>query len=75
MNWLKDLKIIQKLLVLISLCVVFIGVVGFVGFHFIQKGAIGMADMYKDNLKSIEQLNECRVHLRANAGNILFMIS
>ena len=60
MNWLKNLRIIQKLLVLIGFCVVFIVLVGFVGYHFTQKTANGMASMYNDNLLPIQELNESR---------------
>jgi len=58
MNWLKNLKIIQKLLMLISLCVVFIGLVGFVGYHFTQKTADGMISLYNDRALPIAWLNE-----------------
>lgn len=74
MNWLKNLKIFQKLLVLISLCVVFISLVGFVGFHFTKKTADGMTTMYNDRLLPIAWLNENRMHLRANEANLLWLI-
>ena len=71
MNWLKNLKIIQKLLVLISLCAVFIGIVGFVGFHFIKKGSDVTASMYNDNLIPIQLLNENRALIWKVKGNLL----
>ena len=74
MNWLKNLKIIKKLLVLISLCVVFIGLVGFVGYHFTKKTANDMTSMYHDRLLPVVWLNDCRTHIRANETNMLALM-
>jgi len=74
MNWLKNLKIIQKLLVLISLCVVFIGLVGFAGYYFTQKTASEMSSLYNDRLLPIAWLNDCRTHIRANETNMLALM-
>jgi len=57
MNWLKDLKIVKKLFVLIGICVVFIGMVGFVGYHFLDNAQKNMSSMYNNNLLSVGWLN------------------
>ena len=74
MNWLKNLKIIQKLLVLISLCVVFIGLVGFVGYYFTKKTASDMSSLYNNRLLPVVWLNDCRTHIRANETNMLALM-
>ena len=60
MQWFRNLKIMQKLLVLVGLCVSFILVVGFVGYHFTNKASNDMTSMFFDRLVPIEQLNIVR---------------
>ncbi|HBG50021.1 MAG TPA: hypothetical protein DDW90_11130 [Cyanobacteria bacterium UBA9971] len=60
MNWLKNLKIIQKLLVLIGIFVIFIGIVGFVGFNIISKQNEQSNKMYYLNLQSVKKAQEMK---------------
>lgn len=71
MNWLKNLKIIQKLLVLIGLCAVFISIVGFVGYYFCDNSQKDMSSMYNDRLVPIQLLNENRAYIWKIKGSIL----
>ncbi|MEI7475634.1 MAG: methyl-accepting chemotaxis protein [bacterium] len=48
MNWIKNLKIAQKILAFVALSSLFIAIVGFVGFHFTTKAGRDMSTMYKD---------------------------
>jgi len=75
MEWIKNLKINQKLYVLIGLGVVFVAIMAIVGFVFTKKGADGMTSMYKDRLVPIKQLGQMRINANANMANLLAMIS
>jgi len=74
MNLLKNLKISQKLLVLIGLCIFFIAVVGYAGYYFTAKTQKDMSTLYNERLLPIKWLNDCRTQLRANEANMLWLI-
>ena len=60
MDWIKRLKINQKLYVLIGMALIFLGMVAFVGFFFTQKGAKDMTTLYKDRLIPIAGFSNIR---------------
>lgn len=75
MNWIQNLKISQKLLVLIFMAVFFVGVVGSVGYYFNQKACTDMSSLYKDRLLPIKWLNLARIHAIANNSNVYTAIA
>ncbi|MEI8390659.1 MAG: methyl-accepting chemotaxis protein [bacterium] len=59
MQWLNNLKISQKILAFVGMASLFICIVGYVGFHFVTKGANDMTTMYTDSLIPVAELNRC----------------
>ena len=70
MDWLKNLRVAGKLLVLIVVAVVSLGAVGFTGYHYLSKAQQDMDTMYKQQLLSIEWLNDNRNQARAIEADI-----
>lgn len=57
MEWIKNLKISQKLYVLIIMAALFVAVTGIVGFFFVKKGADGTSAMYNDRVLPVTWLS------------------
>lgn len=74
MDWIKNLKISQKLYVLIIMAAFFVASVGLVGFFFVQKGAAGTSAMYNNRLIPVKNFGQMRIHANANMSNLLAMI-
>lgn len=53
MEWIKNLKISNKLMVLISIALLFVVVVGSVGFYFVRKSCADMTTLYNDRVMPI----------------------
>lgn len=64
-KWLNNLKIWQKLTVLIVMVVIALCAVGFTGYYYLEKVNDEMAGMYEDCLLPIQTLNDSRAHSRA----------
>lgn len=60
MEMFKNLKIAQKLFVLIGVCILFISIVGYIGYYFNGQADRDMSSLYKDRTLPIEWLN--RMH-------------
>lgn len=65
MEWIKNLKISQKLNVLIVVGALFVAVVSLVGFFFVKKAAADMASLYNDRVLPITWLSEAKDNLNA----------
>jgi len=65
MDWLRNLKVAGKLLVLIVVAVVSLGAVGLTGYHYLLKASGDMDAMYKDRLLPVAWLNDNRNQARA----------
>lgn len=74
MEWIKNLKINQKLYVLIAISVFFIIVVGLTGYLYNSKATREIGVVYNDNLIPIKLLGQMRVNANANMANLLSMI-
>ncbi|WP_425059964.1 hypothetical protein SCACP_05980 [Sporomusa carbonis] len=64
MQWLHNIKISAKIMVLLVTMAVFIGVVGFTGYYYSDKMSIGMDEMYKDYLLPVKWINAVRSETR-----------
>jgi len=73
MDWIKNLKIAQKLYVLIALGVVFVAVVAIVGFVFVKKGADDMTTMYKDRVLPITWFSSIKENIDTVSTDVLNM--
>lgn len=66
MTYLRNMKTIRKIILLISFMAVMLGVVGYVGHYASQTLANKMDTMYEDRLLPIEWLNASRAESRRN---------
>ena len=66
MDWIKRLKINQKLYVLIAMALIFLGMVAFVGFFFTQKNANAMKTLYNDRVLPISWFS----NIKDNIDNV-----
>ena len=64
MNWLKNMKVMERLIVLIAILSVAILIVGGVGYYSLNKTNMALEDMYSRQLKSVQLLNDARAHAR-----------
>lgn len=70
----NNLKIRQKIALLSSVLLIFTSIIGFLGYYYMAKSNSYMHALYKDNLKSVQWLNDCRVQARANEANLFYAI-
>ena len=71
---LKNLNTAAKIMILISVTAIFLGIVGYAGYHFSAKISILMDDMYKNNLLSVKSLNAARTHVRSIEADMLLLL-
>jgi len=70
----KNRNTATKIIVLIMVAAIFLGIVGYTGYHYSNKISDSMADIYKNNLLPIKWLNAARGHSRANEANVLQLL-
>ena len=73
MDWIKKLKISEKLYVLIAMATIFVAIVGLVGFCFNTKAAADISAMYKDRTLPIVWLGNIRTNIKTIRGDIYTM--
>lgn len=73
MDWIKNLKISHKLLVLIVLSLVFVVFVGLVGYLFTAKANQGIKKIYSENLKTISSLGTIRGNYEQGIADVLYL--
>lgn len=66
MEWIKNLKIAQKLHVLLTMASVIALIIGVIGYFYVQKGADDMTTMYNDRVLPISWFSS----IKANANQI-----
>ncbi|MBP2626878.1 MAG: tlpA2 [Firmicutes bacterium] len=74
MNWLRNLKVAGKLVVLIMVAMISLGIVGFTGYHYLLEANEDMDAMYKERLLPVQWLNDNRNHSRAIEGDIFMLM-
>lgn len=70
-QWLKNLKVSSKELLLIALSTLFLLLVGLVGLYFIIRGGEAVEYLYKNRLLSVLYVNSIRSDIRAIEANLL----
>lgn len=71
---LKNISIKMKLVIFAMVMIVFISLVGVVGYYNLEKSNRDMTSMYYDRLIPIKNLNTIRNHFRAIEGDMLYII-
>lgn len=74
MSWINNLKLFQKLLVLICIAVFFVSLVGGIGYYYNNQTGNEMSSLYNNNLIPVRDLGEYRIHANANMANLLKLI-
>lgn len=70
MNWLRNMKVVGKLLVLIVMAIISLGAVGVTGYHYLSEANEDMNGMYKNRLLPVQWLNDNRNQARAIEADI-----
>lgn len=71
---LKNVKVSIKIAMLALSLLVCIGVVGFTGYYYGEKGNKGMSEMFHDRLKPLYEITDARTHMRAMEADLLYVI-
>jgi methyl-accepting chemotaxis protein len=74
MNWLNDLKVGQKLIVLIVVFIIGLVGIGVTGFYYLNKTSNDMDKMYAEKLMAVELLDESRIYARRIEANIYALV-
>lgn len=75
MEWLKNLKISNKLTVLIALSLFFVTVVGVIGFVETQKTAANLTNIYKNCLEPVRDISKIVINANSNNADLLAMLT
>ncbi len=73
MDFIKKLKISQKLLALISLSLFFVLIVGILGFYYTSKASKEIERLYEKNLHRISQLGDIRGNFEQGIADVLYL--
>ncbi|MGL5271542.1 MAG: methyl-accepting chemotaxis protein [Selenomonadaceae bacterium] len=74
MKWLNDLKVTQKLILLISFLLLAVVGIGGTGYHFLSKTNDSMVKMYEEKMAAVELANENRIHARRIEANLFALL-
>ncbi|MGL6014848.1 MAG: methyl-accepting chemotaxis protein [Selenomonadaceae bacterium] len=74
MKWLNDLKVTQKLILLISFLLLAVIGIGGTGYHFLSKTNDSMVKMYEEKMAAVELANENRIHARRIEANLFALL-
>lgn len=70
MKWFNNLALIKKMICLIIVMEIFLGFVGYLGYHYNNEAGKKLDNMYSRNLLAIERLNESRNQMRVVQSDI-----
>ena len=73
MDWIKNMKVSKKLLVLISISLVFVLVVGLLGYYYTNKASREMKLLYEKNLLTISHLGDIRGNFEQGIADVLYL--
>lgn len=73
MEWLKNLKISNKLMVLMAVSLFFVVFVGLVGYIYTSKANQGIKQLYERNLKTISNLGTIRGNYEQGIADVLYL--
>lgn len=71
MNVIRNLSIRKKLVVMVSISVVFLALVSLTGYHYLQKSNDATESIYSERLVPVQLINENRSYIRAVQADIL----
>lgn len=74
MDWIKNLKVNQKLMLLMVISLFFVSIVGIVGYYFNQKASKDISSLYEDRLIPIKDLSMIATNSNAINANLLAIL-
>lgn len=74
MEWIKNLKISHKLMILILLSLIFVTLVGAVGYFYNAKSTQDIASLYNDRLIPIRDLSQMSINSNTGNADLLAML-
>ena len=74
LNWLNDVKMAKKLLILTIVSALMIGVVGFIGYYFVKVGNDHLTEVNDDHMVMLGITQDMRQQNRARQADILRLI-
>lgn len=74
MDWIKNLKISHKLLVLIVLALLFVVIVGISGYYYTNKANNSVSSLYNNHLIPIRDLSQMSINSNTSNADLLAMI-
>ncbi|GMB01833.1 methyl-accepting chemotaxis protein [Pelosinus sp. IPA-1] len=76
MDFFKNMKVSLKLGALIFIAIISLGVIGYTGYHYLQRASVDMNSMFADNLVPVQLINENQAHInKVSAAIIELMIT
>lgn len=73
MEWIKNLKISNKLVLLMVVSLFFVVLVGIVGYIYTSKANTGIKQLYSQNLKTISKLGTIRGNYEQGIADVLYL--
>jgi len=73
MEFIKNLKISQKLYVMVIISTLFVLLVGLVGFFYVKKGTDAISTLYSDRVLPIKQLSQIKENIDMIKVDLFFM--
>lgn len=73
MEWIRNLKIANKLMVLMAVSLLFVIIVGAVGYIYTSKANKGIKQLYSKNLKTISMLGTIRGNYEQGIADVLYL--
>lgn len=70
MEWIKNLKINQKMHVIIAISALFFVLLGLIGFYYSSTAAKSLQTMYEDRLLPVQQIGQMRANANANLSDL-----
>src|SRR5574344_2353380 len=75
MNWIKNLKIKDKLKIMVALSLIFVVIVGVVGYFHIKRANNDVKTLYSQNLVAIKDLSVVKANMYLNNSDMLQLIN
>lgn len=74
MEWIKKLKIAQKMHVIIAISALFFVLLGLIGYYYNSISANSLKAMYEDRLLPVQQIGQMRANANANLSDLQSLI-
>ena len=74
MNWIRNMKVANKLFMLVGVAIISLGAVGYMGYYYLARASYDMDNLYSNGMVAVNWLSENISHSEAIEGNILALM-